>query len=184
LRPLLFTIIALRFAPQVALESFDSGAPRIDKIVTLIFKSRYAIHDISRIQARNAGDMYRLNMPFELGLDVGSRLRRKGMLAGKRCLILEGERYRYQAALSDMAGSDIKAHGNKPQEVVRHTRDWLNQQERLYAPGPGQIWDNFNAFMAANHARLSSEGYSERDIEQRPVGDLLRDMQELIQSCA
>jgi hypothetical protein len=53
------------------LERLDSGRPRIDKIISLIKESKYAIHDLSRLKAREAGEYYRLNMPFELGLDVG-----------------------------------------------------------------------------------------------------------------
>ena len=36
LRPLLFTILYVRLNPRIALESLDSGRPRIDKIVKLI----------------------------------------------------------------------------------------------------------------------------------------------------
>jgi hypothetical protein len=71
LRPLLFTIIYLGLKPRIALEDVDSGQSRIDKIVDLIASSKYAIHDISRIEAQKAGDLFRLNMPFELGIDVG-----------------------------------------------------------------------------------------------------------------
>src|ERR1700674_4726096 len=78
LRPILFTIIDLGFSPRIALESLDSGRPRIEKIITLVESSKFAIHDLSRIQARQAGEYYRLNMPFELGLDVGCRLFRPG----------------------------------------------------------------------------------------------------------
>ncbi|MEJ1961719.1 MAG: hypothetical protein WDO56_09305 [Gammaproteobacteria bacterium] len=75
LHPLLFSVYALGFQPRIALESLDSGKPRIEKIVTLIKASKYAIHDISRIQATSAGEYFRLNMPFELGIDVGCPVR-------------------------------------------------------------------------------------------------------------
>ena len=57
------------------------------------------------------GEYFRLNMPFELGIDVGCRLFRNGC-GGKQCLILEAERYRYQAAISDLSNSDIAIHRN------------------------------------------------------------------------
>ena len=57
----------LGFRPKIALEELDSGAPRIGKIIDLIRTSRYAIHDLSRLQARRRGEFYRLNMPLELG---------------------------------------------------------------------------------------------------------------------
>ena len=52
LRPLRFTVIYLGLKPRIALESVDSGQPRIEKIVKLIAESKYAIHDISRIEAK------------------------------------------------------------------------------------------------------------------------------------
>jgi hypothetical protein len=68
LRPILFFIFNLGLTPRIALERLDSGRPRIEKIVSLIRDSKYAIHDLSRLKARKAGEYYRMNMPFELGL--------------------------------------------------------------------------------------------------------------------
>jgi len=73
LRPLLFTISYLGLTPRIALEAMDSGKVRIDRIVDLVRESKYAIHDLSRLQAEKAGEYARLNMPFELGLDLGAR---------------------------------------------------------------------------------------------------------------
>ena len=73
LRPLLFTILYLGFTPRIALERSDSGENRIDKISELIASSKYSIHDLSRLKARRAKEFYRMNMPFELGIDYGAR---------------------------------------------------------------------------------------------------------------
>lgn len=73
LRPILFTTIYLGLKPRIALERSDSGEPRITKIIELIRESKYAIHDLSRLKARRKGEFFRLNMPFELGIDVGCR---------------------------------------------------------------------------------------------------------------
>lgn len=64
LRSILFTIIYLGFNPRIALERLDSGQPRIQKIVSMIEESKYAIHDLSRIRAEKKGEYFRLNMPF------------------------------------------------------------------------------------------------------------------------
>lgn len=172
LRPLVFTIFYVGFTPRIALESLDSGRPRIDKIVQLITESRYAIHDLSRLQARQAGEYFRLNMPFELGIDVGCRLFRRGC-KDKRCLILEAERYRYQAALSDMSNSDIAVHKNDPQILVTGVRNWLNSQANLGAPGPSRVWGAFLEFMSENYDALKERGFSDRDIEQLPIDELM-----------
>ncbi len=172
LRPLLFTVIYLGLTPRIALEELDSGAPRIEKIIRLIASSRYAIHDLSRLKAREAGEYYRLNMPFELGIDVGCRLFGKGRQSRKKCLVLEAERYRYQTALSDLSNSDIAAHGGAPEAIVAEVRNWLDHQAQLQAPGPSKVWGKFLEFMADNYDALKRRGFSDRDIEKLPVGEL------------
>ena len=72
----------------------------MEKILELVASSKYSIHDLSRCQAREACEYYRLNMPFELGLDFGCRRFGAGRLARKVILVLEEERFRYQAAIS------------------------------------------------------------------------------------
>jgi len=69
LRPILFTIIYFGFTPQIASRTGDSGEQRITKIVSLILKSKYSIHDLSRIRSAKRLELYRLNMPFEFGID-------------------------------------------------------------------------------------------------------------------
>jgi hypothetical protein len=172
LRPLLFTVIYLGFEPRIALESLDSGRPRIEKIIGLIKESKYAIHDLSRIKATKAGEYFRLNMPFELGIDVGCRVFKTGKWGGKKCLILEAERYRYQAAISDLSGSDIAVHENKPVNIVRHVRNWLSNQTASSAAGPTKVWGAFNDFMADNYSELTGRGYSDEDIKQLPTDEL------------
>ena len=182
LRPILFVILYLGLAPRIALENLDSGRPRIEKIIALIEQSKYAVHDLSRMQAEKAGEYYCLNMPFELGLDVGCRLFKTGRSSEKRCLILEAERYRYQAALSDMSNSDIGAHGNDPVQAAREVRNWLRNEAGLRAPGPALIWDRFNEFMAHNYDQLKADGHSDRDIERLPVAELIGRMQAWVES--
>ncbi len=175
LRPLLFTIIDLGLVPRIASDLSESGRPRIDRIVSLIRESRFTIHDLSRIRATEAGQLFRLNMPFELGLDVGCRLFQRGC-GRKVCLILEGRKYRYQAAISDLAGSDIGVHENQPARIVKVVRDWLGAQANLPAAGPAKIWARFNEFMAHNDDVLKARGYSSEDIRDLSVNDLIKGM--------
>jgi hypothetical protein len=173
LRPILFVTLYLGLTPRIALESLDSGRPRVKKIISLIEQSKFAIHDLSRMQAERPGEYYRLNMPFELGLDVGCRLFKAGRCSEKKCLILEAERYRYQAALSDMSNSDIAVHGNDPVQAAREVRNWLSNATGLPASGPTLIWNRFNEFMADNYDQLKADGHSDRDIERLPVAELI-----------
>lgn len=88
LRPILFTIIYLGFNPQIASQTADSGEQRINKILSLIVKSKYSVHDLSRIRSKKARELYRLNMPFELGMDYACRRIPSGHLRRKRFLVL------------------------------------------------------------------------------------------------
>lgn len=177
LRPMLFTIIYLGLSPRIALERLDSGQPRVHKIISLIKESKYSIHDLSRIQAGKKGEYYRLNMPFEIGLDVGCRLFKDGECSTKSCLILESQPYRYQAAISDLSSSDIAVHNDEPELVATEVRNWLNNAADLRAPGPSAIWGAFLDFMAANYDELKGRGFSDRDIEKLPVSELIVCMQ-------
>lgn len=148
LRPLLFTLVYLGYVPRIASESLDSGRPRIDKIVQLINESKFSIHDLSRLQSSEKDEFYRLNMPFELGIDFGCRLFAEGEASSKRFLILEKERFRYQRALSDLSGSDISNHNDKPEDIVRAVRNWFHGMSPHKPPSGTVIWENFNEFMA------------------------------------
>jgi len=176
LRPILFTIIYLRFTPRIALERMDSGESRIAKIIELIGESKYAIHDLSRIQAMQPAEIFRLNMPFELGLDVGCRRFGNDKHAAKQCLVLEAERYRYQAALSDLSGSDISAHNNNPKKALTAVRAWLVSISRPDAVGATKIWESFANFMAKKHKSLRARGFSNREIQDLAIPELIQCM--------
>lgn len=177
LRPILFCVYRLGFQPRIASERLDGNEPRIEKIIELIEDSKYAIHDLSRIKARRAGELFRLNMPLELGIDLGCKRFKGAPWNDKKCLIMETERYRYQAALSDLSNSDIVAHGNDPLEAFTAVRDWLDQEARLDADGPARLWDQFTDFIADNDDDLIGRGFSRRDIDRLPISNLMRSME-------
>ena len=118
LRSLLFTVLRLGLKPRLALESSDAAEPRIEKIIRIIAESKFGIHDLSRCQALKKGQMFRLNMPLELGLDIGCRRFQTGRWQRKRCLILETEKFRYHEAISDLSSSDLFAHADDPEQLV------------------------------------------------------------------
>jgi len=169
LRPILFTIIYLGFIPRISLESFDSGEPRFNKICELIEQSKYGIHDLSRIEARKKGEYFRLNMPFELGLDIGCRIFQKEKYSDKKHLILEKEKYRYQAAISDLSNSDIKSHKNDPMIAVRQIRNWFVVNGLRGAPSGKVIWYKFTDFMTDFYKKREAEGFEEDDIYEMPI---------------
>lgn len=177
LRPIIFCIYRLGFQPRIASERLYGNEPRIEKIIELIEDSKYGIHDLSRIKARKAGEFFRLNMPLELGIDPGCKRFKGAPWSEKKCLIMETERYRYQAALSDLSNSDIVAHGDEPLEAFTAVRDWLDQEARLDADGPARLWDQFTDFTADNDDALIARGFSRRDIDRLPISTLMRSME-------
>jgi hypothetical protein len=185
LRPLLFTVIYLGQNPRISSERLDSAENRIDKICELIEESRYGIHDISRLRSDDAGQFYRLNMPFELGIDYGARRFGSESMSMKRCLILEEAPYDYKVALSDLSGADIKNHNNKPDEVVRAVRDWFYETVGLEeADYPLVIWYRFNDFTADLFDSRFVDGLSEEDvtedIERMPVSEYVDSVREWV----
>src|SRR5690606_31869432 len=125
LKPMLYTLLKFGFNPRLALEISDSGEIRLEKILKLIAGSKYSIHDLSRIKAKKVDEYYRLNMPFELGIDYGIRKISDSPLADNRFLILEASRYEYMKALSDINGFDIKHHSNDPEKIIGCLHAWF-----------------------------------------------------------
>jgi hypothetical protein len=173
LRPLIFTIIYLGYNPRIASERFDSGEVRINKICELIKISKYSIHDLSRIKSSKKNEFYRLNIPFELGIDIGYRLFNTGKAKSKKCLILEKEKYRYQKALSDLSNSDIKHHKNEPENIVREVRNWFVETDKPRLPSGTKIWEDFNEFMADFYTKRKKEGFKKKDLQMMPVPELV-----------
>ncbi len=174
LRPLLFTILQLRYIPRIASESFDSGKPRVEKIYKLIEISKFSIHDLSRIKSSKTNETYRLNMAFELGVDIGCRLYKKNIRKNKRCVILETKKYRYQKALSDLSNSDIKSHNDEPNNIIREVRNWFVEVANSKAPSPTVIWQNYNEFMADFYSKRKREGYKRKDLHVMPIPEFIR----------
>lgn len=182
LRALIFTILDCRLTPRIASEEVDSGLVRFEKIRGLILACRFSIHDISRIEPLHPGDLPRFNMPFELGLDLGCRLYGTGRLAGKQCLILERERYRYQRVLSDISGNDIRAHGGDAQTVISEVRKWLGVVTAKDLPSGSDIWKRFNLFQGFLRASLKKAGFTIEEIDTLETAEWIRRAQGWIDS--
>lgn len=177
LQGILFCLVHLGFAPRIALERSDSGEFRLDKIRELIESCKYSIHDLSRCQSAGAQELYRLNMPFELGLDYGCRRYFGHGREDKKILVLEEQPHRYQAAISDLAGCDILAHGGNYQTAMAQVRRWLVSEAKADAAGPSRIVNAYFDFQQWNYQRLRSDGWSDADILDLPVPELLQAMQ-------
>jgi hypothetical protein len=170
LRPLLFVIVVLGFRPRIALERSDSGELRLVKIAQIVRESRFSIHDFSRLRAGSVGEFYRLNMPFELGVEYGGRVFGRGRLREKRCLILEEQPFEFMRALSDLAGVDVKSHQSEPLELVRQVRNWFVETAgSRNVPSATKLWEDFLAFASEIERTLAEEGVSAEDLHRAPV---------------
>jgi len=174
----MFCVVYLGFNPRLATERSDAGESRLEKIKELIEGSQYSIHDLSRCQAKKKGEMFRLNMPFELGIDFGCRQYYGQTRACKRFLILEEKRYRFQAALSDISGCDIEAHAGSFEKAIKIVRNWLKTNAEIDAPGPSKIVGAYTTFQEWEWEMKLAQGFSEEDIKEYPTSERLEAMRQ------
>ena len=115
-------------------------------------------------------------MPFELGLDFGCRRFGEGRLSTKVILVLEEERFRYQAAISDLAGSDIEAHHGDHQIAVRKVRNWLAGMGGFERVGAARVVADYEDFQRWYLERQRADGFSDDDITDYSTAELLAAM--------
>lgn len=156
---LVFASFDCGYVPRCALEADDGGQVRVEKIIAIIRSCRLGVHDISRTELDAANRLPRFNMPFELGLFVGAA--RLGDAAQRRkiCLVLDRERYRFQKFISDIAGQDIREHGDDPARAIAQLRSWFaTLPRRDMLPGGAAIARRYTLFRAELPAILAKMG--------------------------
>lgn len=105
-------VSAFGLVPRATLE-IPGGKRRLDRILHLIRDCRFSIHDLSRVELDHSDPPTpRFNMPFELGLAVGSR-------RTHTWFVFESKIRRVQKSLSDLNGTDIYIHAGTPRGVFR-----------------------------------------------------------------
>lgn len=180
LRPLMFTIVYLGYNPRIALEDSDVSVSRLSKILKLINESKYSIHDLSRIKSNKKNEFARLNMPFELGIDFGSKEFSKKH-KDKKFLVISNEYHDYKKALSDFAGFDAHNHKNEPIELIGIIRNWIyefsdlpNNLESI------EIWYKFEDFMLFLRKKKINAGYKEiKDLQNIfPIKEFIQTINE------
>ena len=178
LHSLIFTIIYLGFNPRITLENPDSGKTRFSKICELIKESKYSIHDLSRIKSTKKDEYFRLNMPFEMGLDIGSRIFNPVLNNSKKCLILEEEQYRFQIAISDISNSDIKNHNGEATNLIKAVRNWFAENGLKHTPSATKIWNKYIDFMDDFYEKRMNEGFTKEEIYDMPIKEIIDYMEE------
>lgn len=147
---IVFCVMECGFEPRCALEVTDSGEVRFEKIIGIVRDCQFGIHDLSRTELDEEGNLPRFNMPLELGLFLGAKRFGSSKQQRKNSLILDRELYRYQKFISDIAGQDIRPHATDPDQAIREIRDWLRPNLKG-APPPG------GAFLVKRYHRFRND---------------------------
>ena len=176
LQAMLFCIVYLDMKPRIARERANAAEVRIEKIIELIQESRYSVHDLSRAKASRAGEFYRLNMPFEFGMDHACRRFKGEPWSGKKLLVLADRQYAYQKALSDIAGSDIETHANRFDTAIRKLRNWLVSEAGAPNVSAQRIIDKYADFQEWYFEKHLAAGATEADIRQYPTKEFMDNM--------
>jgi hypothetical protein len=168
-RAIVFAVHDCGFVARAAAASEDSSEVRITKIVEMTRGSRYGIHDISRIELSRGTGYPRFNMPLELGIFLGAKEFGDSDQQRKECLVLDREPRRYQAFVSDLAGQDIRSHGDGEHGAIEAIRNFFStKQPGRILPGPSRMTARYDAFKAAlpaaarkYHLKVSELGFYE-----------------------
>ncbi len=169
LKAILFTVIFCDLKPRLS-ETKDGDDIRIRQIQSLIYESKYSIHDISRIIPKDTKGLPRFNMPFELGIDLGCKMYSK---KDKKCLILEEEPYRYKQVISDISGQDISNHSNEPIQVIKCVRNWIYKIKNAKPLAYTIIWDLYNEFLYDFDKDMRAENLDPDKMWEIPFSELI-----------
>jgi hypothetical protein len=122
-------------APRVTLE-IPGGARRLDRILELIQRCPFSIHDLSRVELDyEHPSTPRFNMPFELGLAVAWERLGK---AKHTWFVMESMNRRLAKSLSDLNGTDPHIHYGTIRGVFRELGNaFVRRGEQ---PGALEMW--------------------------------------------
>lgn len=173
LHPMLFTALYFDLEPKIS-QTRSSANIRIDQIKQYIRESKFAIHDLS-CGSLDSAQLPKLNMAYELGLDMGCLEYGGKKLKEKKILILEAGEYRYQKTLSDIAGQDISSHNDDPQTLVKKIRDWFSTMDDKHIyPSANEIWRDFIQFYDASKKHLYIHKFLLNEFEELAINDFIK----------
>lgn len=179
---IIFVSLFFQFKPRLASERNDGGENRVDKILEQIIASKYSIHDLSRMKASRKNELFRMNMPFELGMSFA--IKKIMPETERKMLLLESEKYSLQKSLSDLGGVDPKSHDGKCEQLVSILRSWFLENSQLKyrykKNGSGYIWGAYLEYQSYLQALCENNGNSIHDQETTPVSEQIEIMETFI----
>ncbi|HEV7248769.1 MAG TPA: hypothetical protein VGN93_17465 [Shinella sp.] len=176
LEAIVFCITYFGFTPHLASERLEAGENRLDKIIGLIKQAQFSVHDLSRCKSTGVGETFRMNMPFELGLDLGYRRSGIAQAEKKKFLIFERDPYDLKRSLSDIAGQDVESHRDDYEIVIKKVRDFFRVEAGVNAPGPARLISDYATFLGWMTEKKIHEGHSEKEALNLPTQERLDEM--------
>ena len=144
---------AFGLVPRATLE-LPPSTRRLDRILALQQRCRYAIHDLSRVELdRTPPATPRFNMPFELGLSVAC-----AALAPRDhdWFVFEAMTHRIEKSLSDLGGTDVFIHDGRIEGVFRQLANAF--VSRRLQPSVQQMWRIYRDVRRSLPAILKTAG--------------------------
>lgn len=176
LRCMIFTLVYLGLNPRLSSETVDCSKDRLTNILGMIKQSKYSIHDISMMQASKKNEIFRMNMPFELGIDFGvANCEEDSCFSTKKLLIMESDKYLYKKAISDLSGRDIYCHDYDSAKLVKIIRDWFVSCEAVtYSDGYNEIYEQFVYLSSDVWDAMGEQGKKGLACNEMPIPEYIR----------
>ena len=164
LRVLIFVARFYGLEIKISLLEVDSKSQRLSRIIGLMKDAKYSIHDLSLLKAESKNDVFRMNMPFELGLDYGLNYEKDE----KVFLVFESDSYKLKEALSDINGWDVRPHKNDPEQLILEFRKWILAKrecpKEISSFSSTEIWYIYNDFYATFTDNMAKHKMKEEEI--------------------
>lgn len=176
LEAMLFCIVRSGLVPRLASERLEAGESRLEKILGMIENCKFSVHDLSRAVSTSAGETFRMNMPFELGLDMGRRRAPDEETNDKKFLIFEKEPYELKKCLSDLAGVDVSHHKDDYLKIIKALRDFFTVEAGCELPGVTKLDGDYQDFQSWMIEKKIDEGHTEKEAIDIPTKERLSEM--------
>lgn len=188
-RALIFALIKLGFVPCLAAQISNSGQMRMEKIRQQIRECRHSVHDLSWVISGSKGEAARMNMPYELGLDLGALWYGGAPLDKKVLLVLERKRGSVRKALSDHAGFDLRTHEGRIDLLLREVRAHFYAHRASQPggvtsgfPGHDELMAEWQLFLTWLQKRPDGSLRSETELQSMEVAEFKDKVREWLEA--
>jgi hypothetical protein len=123
-----FAVVAAGLIPVCAYDLTAPDRPRLDIIVEAIIRSRYSVHDFSRLRGEGEQNFARHNMPIEMGMALFHALQTQRSM--HRCAFFISVPHEFRIAASDLAGLDPITYEGDELSCAARMYEWLRDGVR------------------------------------------------------